>query len=155
MKVNLQLFVMLALVILVSNKAISQSKNKQEPLTVVVFNENVNAPLTSDELAKIQEVYGDNTENILSRDQHLKVLKNILRNRVLIVDAGNKDLSGLPRLSQVALFNDFVPNLSRDFNFTPETFNPLKYKFDFYSRNSEIFWVDNTPYYIEIKSQHQ
>lgn len=146
---------MITLSFLVYNTATSQSNNKQEPLKAVVFNENVNAPLSSSELAKIQAVYGENSEVILERAQQVKDIKNILRNRVVIVDAGTKDLSSFPKLSQVALFNDFVPNLTRDLSFNPENFNPLKYKFDFYSRNSNIYWVDNTTYYIEIKSQQQ
>lgn len=155
MRINLRLFVMITLSFLVYNTATSQSNNKQEPLKAVVFNENVNAPLSSSELAKIQAVYGENSEVILERAQQVKDIKNILRNRVVIVDAGTKDLSSFPKLSQVALFNDFVPNLTRDLSFNPENFNPLKYKFDFYSRNSNIYWVDNTTYYIEIKSQQQ
>jgi hypothetical protein len=155
MKINLQLCGMLMMSVFIYGNAISQSKTIQEPLTIVVFGDNVDAPITLSELAKIQAVYGDNTEDILNRDQHIKDIKNILRNRVVVFDAGTKDLSSLPKLSQVALFNDFVPNLTRDLSFSPENFNPLKYKFDFYSRNSEIYWVDNTAYYIEIKSQHQ
>ncbi len=156
MKLNLQVLVVFILCVFVYNNAISQNKEKQQPLPIVVYDENVNDPLTSLELAKIHEVYGDNAEvYILNRAQRVKDIKNILRNRVRVVDAGTKDLSGLPKLSQVELFNDFIPSVRRDFPFSPENFNPLKYKFNFYSRNSEIYWVDNTTYYIEIKSQHQ
>lgn len=156
MKINLQLVVMLALSVFVYNTSFSQSKTKQEPLSILVYNENVEPSLTASEMVKIQDVYGDKTEAyVLSNSQRVKDIKNILRNRVDIVDAGPKDLSTLPKLSQVELLNDYVPNVTRDFNFTPENFNPLKYKFNFYSRNSEIYWVDNTTYYIQIKSQYQ
>ena len=155
MRVKLHVFLALVLVILIQHSVMSQSKSKQDPLPVVVYDENVNDPLTSDELLKIKEVYGDRAENdILSHSQRLKDVKNILRNRVEIVDAGDKDMSSFTKLSQVELFNDFTPNLSRDLNFNPSDFNPLKYKFDFYSRNSAIYSVDNTIYYIVIKSQH-
>lgn len=156
MRINQKLLMVLVLSIFVYNNALSQTPTKQQPLTIVVFDENVNESLTGQELAQIREVYGDKTEEyVLNHSQRVKDIKNILRNRVEIVDAGSKDLSGLPKLSQVKLFNDYVPNLIRDFSFNPKNFNPLKYKFNFYSRNSEIYWVDNTTYYIEIKSQHQ
>jgi hypothetical protein len=144
------------LCVFVHTNAISQSKTKQKPLSAVIFNENINEPLTDEELTKIQEVYGDKSnENVLNHSQRVKDVKNILRNRVEIVNAGDKDISSFPSLSEVSLFNDFVPTLTRDYNFNPEHFNPLKYKFNFYSRNSSIYRVDNTTYYIIIKSQHQ
>ncbi|MEZ4792981.1 MAG: hypothetical protein R2783_05840 [Gelidibacter sp.] len=156
MRLKLQVALVGILGIFVYNNALSQSKTKQKPLSIVVFDENVNEPLTAKELAQIEEVYGAETQaSVLDRSQRIKDIKNILRNRVEIINAGEKDLSSFPKLSQVELFNDFMPNLTRDFSFNPENFNPLKYKFNFYSRNASIYWVDNTTYYIAIKSQHQ
>jgi hypothetical protein len=156
MRINLQLLLVIVLSSLFYNTTLSQTENKQKPLSIVVYNENVNDPLTEVEMTQIQAVYGDKTiEYVLSHAQRVKDIKNILRNRVEIFDAGDKDLSGLPKLSQVELLNDYVPSLKKDYYFNAENFNPLKYKFNFYSRYSEIYWVDNTTYYIEIKSQHE
>ncbi|VAW36026.1 hypothetical protein MNBD_GAMMA01-1060, partial [hydrothermal vent metagenome] len=38
--------------------------------------------------------------------------------------------------------------------FNKNTFNPLKYTFDFYSRGGYMYKVDNTNYFIIIKSQY-
>lgn len=156
MKINLNVVLLFILSSFVYQNANSQSKTQSKPLPVIIYNDNVNEPLTMKELAQIKEVYGDNAEvDILNRPQRVKDIKNVLRNRVEIFDAGDKDLSSMPKLSQVELFDDYVPSLNRDFNFNPNNFNPLKYKFSFYSRNSSTYHVDGTGYYIIIKSQHQ
>lgn len=156
MKIKLKAGLLLILSTLVYQNTISQSKAESQPLQVIIYNDNVNEPLTIKELAQIKEVYGKNAEaDILSRPQRVKDIKNILRNRVEIFDAGDKDLSSLPKLSKVELFNEYENGISRDFNFNPTNFNPLKYKFNFYSRNSSTYHVDGTGYYIIIKSQHQ
>jgi hypothetical protein len=139
-----------------SNFSFSQSSIKKEPLKHVNYNINVDLPLNKKELLQIKEVYGDKAENdILSKPQRLKDIKNILRNRVEIIQYQNKSLSGFKLLSEVSLFNDYNNNLKRDLIFDKTNFNPLKYQFDFYSRNSSTYRVDNTQYLIVIKSQHQ
>lgn len=156
MNISLRFWMILAVNILIGHTAISQSPAKQEPLTVVRFAENVKEHLTSKELLQIKEVYGLKTDEvILNHTQRVKDIKNILRNRVVIVDAGNKDLSPLKKLSQVELLDGLQGSVTRDVTFDPTDFNPLKYKFNFYSRNSDMYWVDNTKYFIVIKSQYQ
>ena len=134
--------------------ATAQSK-KQEPLKVVNYGENIKAPLTAKERSFINETYGDNAEkHVLNNPQRVKDIKNILRNRVYIQEVKNKDLSSLKLLSSLSLFNK---NTSSSAFFNPNTFNPLNYGFDFYSRNKSVlyFRVDNTNYLISIKPQHQ
>ena len=134
-----------------------QSQNKENnPLTVVNFGNQIDEPFSSKEMLQLKEVYGTTLqENVLDHPQRIKDIKNILRNRVEVKDAGSKDLSSLPKLSSVELFNDYQPTLTKDFNFNPNTFNPLKYKFNFYSRDAFIYHVDGTSYYIMIKSQFE
>ena len=128
-------------------------KMEQQTLKVVNYNANVESPLTVEELKFITEVYGDKTEeDVLIHPQRVKDIKNILRNRVRIVNAGPKNLEGLPKLSSVELFNQ---NSLKNFVFNSNTFNPLKYNFNFYSRESSFYHVDNTSYYIQIKSQFE
>lgn len=134
----------------------AQSKSYKQPLTIVKYNDNVNLPLTSKELSQIQEVYADKTnEYVLSKPQRLKDVKNILRNRVQIVNIPNiHDQKPCKLLSEVSLFDAYVDNLERDVFFNKNTFNPLKYTFDFYSRGGYMYKVDNTNYFIIIKSQY-
>ena len=153
MKINSRLLSLVIFGILISSTAFSQTKREsQKPLSVIVYNANVEASLTAEELRFITEVYGDKTQDdVLNQPHILKEIKNILRNRVEIMNAGDKNLDALQKLSSVDLVN--TESVS-DFSFNPKTFNPLKYNFNFYSRNSSYYHVDNTSFYIYIKSQY-
>jgi len=142
--------------VLTVNTSFSQTNQKQKPLKHVVYNDNVNAPLTANELEQINEVYGEHTEeDILSKPQRLKDVKNILRNRVEIIKVPNKDLSSFTNLSTVPLFNHYNKGLSLDASYNASTFNPLKYQFNFHSREgSKTYRFDNSPYLVIIKSQN-
>jgi len=141
--------------VLTANASFSQTK--QKPLQHVVYNDNVNAPLTAHELALITEVYGEHAEeDILSKPQRLKDIKHILRNRVEIIEISEgKDLSSFTNLSTIPLFNPYNKGLSRDAFYNASTFNPLKYQFNFYSREgSQTYRFDNSQVLITIKSQN-
>lgn len=135
----------------------AQKSKSQQPLPVIEFRDNVDLPLTANERAQIDEVYGEFAEEfVYSKPFRLKSVKNILRNRVIIErieDNGKK--KDCTKLSEVTVFNSFVKDVSRDENFDPKDFNPLKYNFLFHSRSAAIYHVDNTNYYITIKSQYQ
>lgn len=150
---NFLLFVVLLSVSLQTN---AQQKNISE-IKHINYSNNVNKPLTDAELAMINEVYGDQTEEyVLNNSNFLKNIKNILRNRVEIMELENKDLSSFRTLSSVPLNNEFNKNLLRDNVFNPKTFNPLKYDFNFNSRDLiKYYRVDNTNYLIVIHSQYQ
>jgi len=134
-----------------------QKKTQKIPLPLAKFNENVKLPLTAKERSQIIEVYGEYAEKyIFSNSNRLRDIKQILRNRVVIKMITNRnEQKPCPSLSEVSLFNSFVPSLERDKNFDPNTFNPLKYNFQFHSTSASMFQVDNTNYYIIIKSQYQ
>nr|WP_321242981.1 hypothetical protein [uncultured Psychroserpens sp.] len=139
--------------LLLSTSLFSQSRKQK----TVNYNENVNSPLTNAELALINEVYGDTTtENILDIPQRLKDIKNILRNRVEIKNVPNiSDQKPCTLLSEVPLMDYYVSSLQRDTNFNPQSFNPLKYLFNYNSYGTHMYRVDNTNYFIIIKSQHK
>lgn len=123
---------------------------------MVAYDTNVNNPLTSSEHAMITEVYGETTsQNVLNKPNRLKNIKNILRNRVEILELPNdKNQKSHLLLSEVPLMTYYVSDLERDAIFNPKTFNPLKYLFNFNANGSELYKVDGTNYYIYIKSQH-
>ena len=104
----------------------------------------------------INEVYDEYAQQfILDNPNKLKSIKNILRNRVKIYEEKVKDLSSLKKLSQVSLFKTFNDKLERDIVFNPNTFNPLKYDFNYNSREkTKRYRVDNTNYLIVIRSQY-
>ncbi|OIQ21633.1 hypothetical protein [Lacinutrix sp. MedPE-SW] len=155
---KLKLLFLCAIALFLSVYSVSAQTKKQNPLPVINYNENVNADLTKKELAFIKEVYADKAnEYVLSKPQRIKDIKNILRNRISIVEHANKDLSSYKPLSSVKLFNNYNKTLTRDNVFNMETFNPLKYNFNFYTRDMSTitYRIDNTNYLINIKSQYQ
>ena len=132
----------------------AQSVSNYSGSKTVVFDSNVILPLNSLEKKMLTEVYGETLQkNVLGNSPRLKSLKNILRNRVEIISLPNyyKDYK---LLSQVPLFNKYNSSLKREV-FSKSTFNPLKYNFDFYAKQNQIFRIDHTDYYIVIKTQYQ
>lgn len=134
----------------------SQTKHVPTALKPINYNENVAESLTPVELSFIQEVYAEHTEkDILEKPQRLIDIKNILRNRVQIIHAPGKDLTSFVKLSQVPLFKTYNPSLIRDVSYNENSFNPLKYQFNFDSaQGSKTYWLDNSDYLIVIKSQN-
>lgn len=155
---NIKLLLPLAFIfsVLTVNTSFSQSNQKQKPLKHVIYNDNVEAALTANELKQINEVYGEHAEeDILSKPQRLKDVKHILRNRIEIMELPGKDLSSFTNLSTVPLFNHYNKALNRDASYNASTFNPLKYQFNFYSREgSKTYRFDNSQYLVVIKSQN-
>lgn len=136
---------------------IGQQTKQKSPLPLAKYNDNVKLPLTTKERAQIVEVYGEYADKfVFSKPHMLKNIKQLLRNRIVIkriTDENNK--KPCTKLSEVSLCDGFVSDLQRDETFNPNTFNPLKYNFEFYSRSAAMYQVDNTNYYIIIKSQYQ
>lgn len=155
-----KIITLFALLFCVSNVTIlaqNQQRQNTTPLKEVTYGSNVNAALSAKEKLQLEEVYGDKLNDyVLSKPQRLKDIKHILRNRIEYKRIPNpKDQKPCPLLSEIPLFNNYVPDLKRDQLFNPETFNPLKYQLNFYARGSYMYRVDNTDYFILIKSQHQ
>lgn len=124
--------------------------------THVFYASNVKAPLTAKELKMLKDVYADQLDKeVLNRPQRLKDIKNILRNRVEIVEYKNKDLSYFPALSSMPLFNIYNKALTRDAFFSPETFNVLKYNLPFYGKKRVTYHIDNSAYLLTIIPQHE
>ena len=155
MKLKIPHYVALLIFLLALNVN-AQDQNNQQPLPLVNYNQNVEAPLKMAERQLLEEVYGDKLqEYVLSKPQRLKAIKDILRNRVEIKEISNpRDQKDCELLSEVSLFDYYVQDLKRDAVFNKNSFNPLKYNFEFYSRGTHMYRVDNTNYFIVIKSQH-
>ena len=153
-----RIFKLLNFVVLFSiSLLINAQENNLSEVTPITYKDNIKTPLNSEELLMITEVYGDFAQQyVFDKSEKLKSVKNILRNRVKIYEENIKDLIGLNKLSQVALFDVFNNNLKRDIIFNPNTFNPLKYDFNYNSRDkSKRYRVDNTNYVIVVYSQYQ
>ena len=150
-------FLYILFLVLFSYNCNSQNTNRRYlPLTVVQFDANVSTPFSANEMLQLTEVYGASLDKeILSRPNRVLSMKNLLRNRIVIENRpDSKDQKKCPLLSEVPLFDAFVPTLQRDLGFNPQKFNPLKYSFSFYSRGEHMYRVDGTDYFILVKSQH-
>jgi hypothetical protein len=133
-----------------------QNKGFTKPLEPIVFNSNVYSDFSADELEMLEEVYGASLESeILDRPSRILVVKEIFRNRVIVEQISDpKQQKPCPLLSEVPLFDAFVQQVHSDAAFDPSIFNPLKYDFQFHSAEIQRFRVDNTNYFITVKSQH-
>lgn len=104
--------------------------------------------------AKIQEVYGDKTQEIAQNDpERIKLLNDLLDNRIKIIESPIVGEDKYTKLSSVPLLNKYNTNLERDLTFDPANFNPLKYSMNFFTSEVQIYRVDNTDYLIVIQQQ--
>ncbi len=73
-------------------------------------------------------------------------------NRLEIQTLPKSTPENYPLLSEVKLIPAKCnPDLKRDENFSPGTFNPFKYRLDYTSTSNKVYRVDNTDYIIVIK----
>jgi len=135
----------------------AQQKTQQLPKTVK-YKDNVKAPLTAKERSMLEEVFVDKLDKyVLSNPQRLKNFKHLLRNRIEIKEMPRliQHSEKYSLLSEVGLFNSYNKALKADSSFNLNTFNVLKYNLEFYSNGTKIYRIDNTNYFIVIKSQFQ
>ena len=133
-------YLLLSLVFFSSSFIFSQSSKHNSWITDL--DKNVNTPFSEKERLYIKVAYG---EDIFKKFKKIKVLeiniKNILRNRVQILNKKFAVNESFPKLSSIS-------NKSSGFN--PNHFNPLLYDFDFDSNTGQTFRVDGTDYLINI-----
>ena len=105
---------------------------------------NVDYPFTSQELSFIENAYDDETLKRINKIKPLeKYVKDILRNRVQILNKNYQTNENIPKLSSVSTFTTIK-------KFNTNNFNPLLYNFDFDSQKSQIYRVDGTDLIINI-----
>lgn len=103
---------------------------------------------------RIQEVYGDKTQELVANDpDRLKALTYLLNNRIKIVRTPIVGDDKYTKLSSLPLLNKYNPNLKRDEQFDPKNFNALKYNMNFFTTQTQVYRVDNTDYLIIIEKQ--
>ncbi|WP_052597160.1 hypothetical protein [Aureispira sp. CCB-QB1] len=99
---------------------------------------------------KIEEVYGshffDNKQDLL-RHFH-RLLNHRIEYKILPFRSDEK----YTKLSQVPLMNKHG-ELILDRNFNPNTFNPLRHDLNFFSKQTQIYRIDDSDYILIIKPQ--
>lgn len=136
--------------------AISLNSQNEKNININ-YPDNVYEVLTEKEKTMIEEVYHLKTNEIVYKDESfLKDLKHLLRNRITIYKDDNpKTQKNGKNLSEVPLFDTYNKDLKRDTNFDINSFNPLKYKLDFFANGTYVYRIDNTNYFIQITSQYR
>ena len=105
---------------------------------------NVYYPFTSQELSFIENAFDDETLKRINKIKPLeKYVKDVLRNRVQILNKKHQTNENLPKLSSVSTLTTIK-------KFNTNNFNPLLYNFDFDSQKSQIYRVDGTDIVINI-----
>lgn len=103
---------------------------------------------------KISEVFGQEAEEWKSKaPDHIKFFERLLSERISYRQEPYVPGEKYTKLSSIELEHKVNPNLKRDETFNPETFNPLKYRLNFYSKVTEMYRVDGTNYIIVIQGQ--
>ena len=104
--------------------------------------------------AKIQEVYGDKTQElVVNEPSRLSFLTDLIENRIKITESPLTLNDKFTKLSTTALFNKYNNAIARDITCDPASFNALKYDLKFSSKTTEIYRIDNTDYIIVIQPQ--
>ena len=107
-------------------------------------NKNLDYPFTKQELSFIDNAFDNETLKRINKIKALeKYVKDILRNRVQILNKKYHINENLPKLSSVR-----SSMTTKKFN--KNSFNPLLYNFDFDSQISQIYRVDGTDYIINV-----
>ena len=107
-------------------------------------NKNLDYPFTKQELSFIDNAFDNETLKRINKIKALeKYVKDILRNRVQILNKKYHRNENLPKLSSVR-----SSMTTKKFN--KNSFNPLLYNFDFDSQISQIYRVDGTDYIINV-----
>ena len=107
-------------------------------------NKNLDYPFTNQELSFIDNAFDNETLIRINKIKALeKYVKDILRNRVQILNKKYHTNENLPKLSSVR-----SSMTTKKFN--KNSFNPLLYNFDFDSQISQIYRVDGTDYIINV-----
>ena len=122
--------------------------------TLFIVFVNINTMRAQQINPKIQEVYGNMTEQIAQNEpDRIKALNDLLENRIKIVKSPIVGEDKYIKLSSVSLLNKYNPNLKRDEQFDPENFNALKYNMNFFTTQTQVYRVDNTDFIIVIEKQ--
>ena len=130
---------------------IAQNDSNSQQTWITQYPSNVELPLSHDERIKLDNAYGSELKNqILDRPIRVKDIKDILRNSIDIYHENIKDVSNIPSLYEVRIFDIYNYRLNRPV-FNRNDFNPLLYNFNFFLKTKQIYRVDNTNYLIVIK----
>ena len=111
---------------------------------IIELGDNVNNPFTNQEIKFIKSALSEQAYNRVINIKALEQnIKDILRNRVQILNKKYQRNENLPKLSSVR-----SSITTKKFN--KNNFNPLLYNFDFDSQKTQIYRIDGTDLVVNI-----
>jgi hypothetical protein len=146
---------MLTVVLLSINLVTAQDLRKNNQQQFVQYPENIDLDFTKKELTFLSEAFSQEYVSIINNDINAsRRFKHLLRNRVRFIYVPYEEkLKSYPKLSSIGFFTDFNKNPKKDLIFNKETFNVLKYNFNFFSKEKYKVRIDNTNYVLAVESQ--
>jgi len=122
------------------------SQSTKQPIPLVNYLSNVDAPFTSKELQMLKSVYKDKFEDYVIKNSNLaKALKHLLRNRLF--------LEKKPEYETIKKYKDLPKIRLKEGVFNKNSFNALEHKIDFFSNKPQLFQIENSNYYLIVKPQ--
>ncbi len=118
------------------------SQTNKHDSWIIEFDDNVYSPLTDQEEVYITNAFGNKFFKKILKINALEIYyKDILRNRVKVLFKKHHEGESLNKLSSLHNMNII---------FDKNNFNPLIYGFDFESKKSQAYRIDNTDYIVII-----
>ena len=99
---------------------------------------------------RIVEVYGEYISELIKEPLILKTITEIVQNRTEIVYEPFRDYEKYEKLSDYPLYNEYNPNLERDKEVNPYTFNVLKYDLPFFPKLPKKYRIDGSDFVLVI-----
>ena len=103
---------------------------------------------------KITEVYGKIDGDFFQGNTELYAnFYKLLNERTKIEVMEYKSDEKFPKVSSFEILNKYNASLKHEDFQSIESFNPLKYKLEFFSKNTKVYRIDNTNYILIIEPQ--
>jgi len=115
-------------------------------LTPMVYAQTQQPPLEKFDQYVAEVFTGEGTTYFGPETLNYRDLKKMYEERIhfAIYNAADIQAKGYPNLSTVPLFTVFNEGLLRDTDFDLNTFNPLKYYFDYHTKATQVFVLGTT-----------
>lgn len=99
---------------------------------------------------RIIEVYNSQLEELKKTPLILQTITEIVQKRTEIIYEPFRDYEKIEKLSNFPLFNEYNPNLERDTDINPYTFNVLKYDLPFFPKLPTKYRIDGSDFVLVI-----
>lgn len=101
--------------------------------------------------AFIEEAYSDNYQVFIDDSKKHALLVDFFQNRLSFETSENYAGKVYRNISDLELDTKYNSNQQRDLEYDLQTFNPLKYKIEFFPQKTIVYKLGDTQYYMLIQ----